>query len=170
VRTLTVRFFAAEDGTPIEGTATLMAGRWHTRVEAKQKPIHAAHEVHFDVEDATVVNEALVSASRRFGRFAPWPKSDVLEVRLEKSTELIIASNLDAARSIKVHPKGGQETTDFLRNLGNDFHPLRSGHSLNCGQLMPGPYVIDVFDEARQSLAQINIDLPSWQTRFVEVP
>jgi len=170
MRTLTIRFFAAEDETPIEGTATLMAGRWHTRVDAKQKPVHAAHEVRFDVEDATVVNEALVSAPRRFGRFAPWPKSDVLEVRLEKSTELIIASNLDVLRWVKVHAAGGQETTDFVRNLGNDFHALRCGQSLNCGQLLPGPYTIDVFDEARQPVAHISVDLPSWRTAFIEVP
>lgn len=170
MRTLTIRFFAAEDGTPIEGSATLMAGRWHTRVEAKQKPIHAAHEVRFDVDDATVVNEAQVSAFRRFGRFAPWPKSDLLEVRLEKSTELIIASNLDTQRLVKVHATGGQEATDFLRNLGNDFHALRCGHSLHCGQLLPGPYMIDVFDEAKMPLTQINVDLPSWRTTFVEVP
>lgn len=170
MRTLLIRFFAAEDGSPIEGSATLMAGRWHTRVEAKQKPIHAAHEIRFDVEDTTVVNEALVNAFRRFGRFAPWPKSGLLEVRLEKSTELIIASNLDAGRWIKVHATGGQETTDSLRSLGNDFHALRCGSSLNCGQLLPGPYLIDVFDDARQPIAQINVDLPSWQTAFVEVP
>lgn len=170
MRTLVVRFFAAEDGAPIEGGATLMAGRWHTRVEAKQKPIHAAHEIRFDVEDATVVNEALVSAFRRVGRFAPWPKSDVLEVRLEKSTELIIASNLDAARWVKVHATGGQESTDFLRSLGNDFHELRCGHSLNCSQLLPGPYVIDVFDDVKQPTAQLSVDLPSWRTTFVEVP
>jgi hypothetical protein len=170
MRTLVVRFFAAEDGTPIEGGATLMAGRWHTRVEAKQKPINNAHEIRFDVEDATVINEALVSAFRRFGRFAPWPKSDVLEVHLEKATELIIASNLDVERWVKVHASGGQELTDFLRNLGNDFHALRCGHSLNCNQLLPGPYVIDVFDDAKQPIAQINVDLPSWRTMFVEVP
>lgn len=170
MRTLLIRFFAAEDGAPIEGGATLMAGRWHTRVEAKQKPINNAHEIRFDVEDATVVNEALVSAFRRFGRFAPWPKSDVLDVHLEKATELIIASNLDDERWVKVHATGGQELTDFLRNLGNDFHALRRGHSLNCNQLLPGPYVIDVFDDAKQPIAQINVDLPSWRTKFVEVP
>lgn len=170
MRTLIVRFFAAEDGTPIEGTAALMAGRWHTRVEAKQKPAQAAHEVRFDLEDATVVNEAQVSSFRRFGRFAPWPKSDVLEVRLEKSTELILASNADAPRWVQVHASGGQETTDFLRNLGNDMHALRCGHSLHCGQLMPGPYVIDVFDEARQPIGQLTVNLPSWRTAFIELP
>ncbi|MEA2162999.1 MAG: hypothetical protein QOK37_1126 [Thermoanaerobaculia bacterium] len=170
MRILTIRFFAAEDGAPIEGSATLMAGRWHTRVEAKQKPVHAAHEVRFDVDDATVVNEAQVSAFRRFGRFAPWPKSDLLEVRLERATELIIASNLDSPRLVKVHVTGGQESTDFLRNLGNDFHALRCGHSLHCGQLLPGPYTIDVFDDAKKPVTQINVDLPSWRTTFVEVP
>ena len=170
MRTLTVRFFAAEDGTPIEGTAILMAGRWHTRVEAKQKPAHAAHEVRFDVEDTTVVNEALVAAFRRFGYFAPWPKSDRLEVRLEKSAELIVASNGDALRWVKVHAAGGQATTDFLRHLGNDFYELRCGSSLNCSQILPGAYTIDVFDESRQPITQIAVDLPSWRTVFVEVP
>ncbi|MDP9361273.1 MAG: hypothetical protein M3P29_07475 [Acidobacteriota bacterium] len=170
MRTLTVRFFAAEDGAPIEGGATLMAGRWHTRVEAKQKPMHAASEVRFEIEDTTVVNEVLVSASRRFQRFVPWPKSDVLEVRLKKSTELIIATNHDAERCVKVHATGGQEATDFLRSLGNDFHLLRCGHSLNCSQLLPGPYMIDVFDDAKQPIAQLNVDLPAWRTTFVEVP
>jgi hypothetical protein len=170
MRTLTVRFFAAEDGAPIEGSATLMAGRWHTRVEAKQKPVQAAHELRFEVEDTTVVNEALVNALRRFGGFTPWPKSDVLDVRMEKSTELIVASNLDDVRFVKVHATGGQETPDFLRNLGKEFYALRCGHSLNCSQLLPGPYVIDVFDEAKQPVAQLNVDLPAWRTTFVEVP
>ena len=170
MRTLTIRFFAAEDGAPVEGTASLMAGRWHTRMDAKQKPIHAAHEVHFDVEDATVVNEALVNAFRRFGRYAPWPKSDVLDVQLAKSTELIVATNSDAMRYVKIHAAGGQESTEFLRNLGNDFHALQCGHSLHCGQLLPGPYTIDVFNEAKAPLTQLRADLPSWRTAFVEVP
>ena len=115
MRTLIVRFFAAEDGSPIEGSATLLAGRWRTAVGAKQKPIHGAPEVRFEVEDTTVVNEVLVSAFAGWRFFAPqpWPKSDVLEVRLEKATELIVAVNLDDERWVKVHATGGQELDGF---------------------------------------------------------
>src|SRR4051812_48251508 len=136
MRTLVVRFFAAEDDAPIEGSASLLAGRWRTAVAAKQKPVHAAPEVRFEVEDSTVVNEALVGGFRRFQRFVPWPKSDVLQVRLEKSTELIIAANHDVHRFVKVCAAGGQDITDFLRSLGQNFHVLHPGKSLNCVQLL----------------------------------
>jgi len=170
MRTLIVRFFAAEDDAPIEGGASLLAGRWRTAVAAKQKPPHAAPEVRFEVEDATVVNEALVSGFRRFQRFVPWPKSDVLQVRLEKSTELIVAANHDAQRFVKVSATGGQATTDFLQSLSTNFHVLPAGRSLNCVQLLPGPYRIDVFDAAKTSIAQLNVDLVAWRTTFIEVP
>jgi len=170
MRTLIVRFFAAEDDAPIEGGASLLAGRWRTTVAAKQKPVHAAPEVRFEVEDATVVNEALVSGFRRFHRFVPWPKSDVLQVRLEKSTELIVAANHDGLRFVKVCATGGQATTDFLQSLGKNFHVLRAGHSLNCAQLLPGPYRIDVFDAAYAPIAELNVDLAPWRTAFIEVP
>jgi hypothetical protein len=170
MRTLIICFFAAEDGSPVEGSASLLAGRWRTTVNAKQKPIHGAHEVRFEVDDAAVVNEALVSAPRRFQRFVPWPKSDVLDVRLEKASELIIAANHDATRFVRVHAAGSQEATDFLRSLGKDFHLLRCGQSINCSRLLPGPYAIDVFDEEKNPVTQLSIDLPAWRTAFVEVP
>jgi hypothetical protein len=170
MRTLVVRFFAAEDGAPAEGGASLLAGRWRTAVDARRKPVHAAQEVRFEVGDSTVVNEALVSGFRRFQRFVPWPKSDVLEVRLEKSTELILAANHDSDRFVKVCATGGQDVTDFLQSLGKNFHVLRAGQSLNCSQLLPGLYRIDVFDDAQQPIAQFAVDLTAWRTRFVEVP
>jgi len=170
MRTLIICFFAAEDGTPIEGSASLLAGRWRTAVEGKQKPLHGGPEVRFEIGDTTVVNEALVTAPRRFQRFVPWPKSDVLDVRLERAGELIIAANHDAARFVQVHATGGQEVTDFLRSLGKDFHLLRCGQSIPCTRLLPGPYTIDVFDEAKKPVAQIPVELPSWRTTFVEVP
>jgi hypothetical protein len=36
--------------------------------------------------------------------------------------------------------------------------------------LLPGPYAIDVFDEARKPLTQLTVELPAWRTMFVEVP
>lgn len=170
MRTLIVCFFAAEDGSPVEGGASLLAGRWRTAVNAKQKPIHGGHEVRFEVDDAAVVNEALVTAPRRFQRFVPWPKSDVLDVRLEKASELILAANHDAMRFVRVHPTAGQESTDFLRSLGKDFHVLRCGQSITCSRLLPGPYAIVVFDEEKNPVTQLSIDLPTWRTAFVEVP
>ncbi len=170
MRTLVVRFFAAEDGSPIEGTASLLAGRWRTGVNAKQKPVHAAPELRFEVEDGTVVNEVLVAALRRFPQFVAWPKGDRLEVRLERSGELILAVNHDASRLVKVQATGGQESPEFLRSLAREPHPLRSGHSINCSHLLPGPYRIDVFDEANHPVTQLTIDLPAWRTVFVEVP
>lgn len=170
MRTLIVCFFAAEDGSRIEGSATLLAGRWRTSVDAKQKPIHGAAEVRFDVDDATVVNEALVTSPRRFQRFVPWPKSDVLDVRLERAAELIIAVNHDTTRFVQVHAAGDQEVPDFLRSLGKDFHILHCGQSINCSRLLPGPYRIDVFDEAKKPVTQLGVDLPAWRTTFVEVP
>jgi len=170
MRTLVVRFFAAEDDSPIEGSASLLAGRWRTAVAAKQKPVHAAPEVRFEVDDATVVNEALVGGFRRFQRFMPWPKSDVLQVRLEKSTELIVAANHDSHRFVKVCATGGQVITDFLQSLGKNFHVLRAGHSLNCAQLLPGTYRIDVFDAMQTPIAELNVDLIPWRTTFIEVP
>jgi len=170
MRTLIVCFFAAEDGSKIEGSAMLLAGRWRTSVDAKQKPIHGAAEVRFDVDDATVVNEALVTSHRRFQRFVPWPKSDVLDVRLEKAAELIIAANHDEMRFVQVHAAGEQEVTDFMRSLGKDFHVLHCGQSINCSRLLPGPYRIDVFDEAKRPVTQLSVDLPAWRTTFVEVP
>ena len=110
MRTLIVRFFAAEDGAPIEGTASLLAGRWRTRVDAKQKPAHAAHEVRFEVEDATVVNEVLVSRVAPISAVtSPGRSPTCSQVRLEKSSELIIAANHDAPRFVQVHAAGGQE-------------------------------------------------------------
>ena len=170
MRTLVICFFAAEDGSPVEGSASLLAGRWRTTVDAKQKPIHGGPEVRFEIGDDTVVNEALITSPRRFQRFVPWPKSDVLDVRLEKAGELIIAANNDAPRFVKVHATGGQDVPDFLRGLGKDFHPLRCGQSINCARLLPGPYAIDVFDDAKKPLAQLAVDLPAWRTTFVEVP
>lgn len=170
MRTLIVCFFAAEDGAPIEGSATLLAGRWRTAVAAKQKPLHGGPEVHFEVEDAAVVNEVLVTAPRRFPRFLPWPKSDVLDVRLEKAGQLIIATNHDAPRFVQVHAAAGQASTDFLRSLDKEFRPVRCGQSLDCSGLLPGPYTIDVFDEAKKPLAQLAVDLTAWRTIFVEVP
>lgn len=170
MRTLTVRFFAVEDGAPIDGSASLLAGRWRTAVAAKQKPPRPAPELQFEVEDATVVNEVLVTASRRFHRFVAWPKSDILQVKLEKSSELIIAANHDAPRFVQVHAAGGQEASDFVRSLGKGFHILDSGQSLACRGILPGPYVIDVFDEAKAPVAQLNVDLTAWRTTFVEVP
>src|SRR5438067_5518348 len=148
MRTLVVCFFAAEDGSPIEGSASLLAGRWRTAVDAKQKPIHGGPEVRFEIGDTAVVNEALVTASRRFHRFVPWPKSDVLDVKLEKAGELIVAANHDDLRFIQVHATGDQETNDFLRSLGKDFHIVRCGQSINCPGILPGLYRIDVFDQA----------------------
>jgi len=170
MRTLIVRFFAAEDGSPIDGSATLLAGRWRTAVGVKQKPLHGGPEVRFEVDDTTVVNEVLVSSVRRFSHHEPWPKSDVLEVRLEKSTELIIAVNHDEERSIMLHATGGQHLDDFVRSLAKEPHALRGGRSLDCAQLLPGPYVIEVFDRAKQSIAQLPVDLVAWRTTFVEVP
>jgi hypothetical protein len=170
MRTLVVCFFAAEDGSPIEGSASLLAGRWRTAVDAKQKPIHGGPEVRFEIGDTTVVNEALVTASRRFGRFVPWPKSDVLDVKLEKAGELIIAANHDALRFIQVHATGNQDTNDFLRSLGKDFYVLRCGQSINCRGILPGPYRIDVFDETKKPMSQIVVDVPAWRTVFAEVP
>src|SRR5258705_3375401 len=115
MRTLVVRFFAAEDDAPIEGSASLLAGRWRTSVAAKQKPVQGAHEVRFEVEDSTVVNEVLITAPRRFPRHIAWPKSDVLQVKLEKASELIIAANHDVLRLVQIHAAGGQETTEFVR-------------------------------------------------------
>jgi hypothetical protein len=169
MRTLVVCFFAAEDGTPVDGSASLLAGRWRTAVSAKQKPIHGGPEVRFEVDEATVVNEVLVTAPRRFQRFVPWPKSDVLDVRLEKAGELIIAANHDA-RFIQVRPAGGQEVSDFVRSLGKDFHILRCGQSINSSRMLPGPYTIDVFDEAKKPIAQLSVDVSAWRTIFVEVP
>ncbi len=170
MRTLVICFFAAEDGSPIEGSASLLAGRWRTTVDAKQKPIHGGPEVRFEIDDITVVNEALVTAPRRFQRFVPWPKSDVLDVKLEKAGELIIAANHDSPRFVQVHATGGQEVTDFLKSLGKDFHLLRCGQSINCGRLLPGPYAIDVFDEAKKPVAQFTVDAASWRTTLLEVP
>jgi hypothetical protein len=170
MRTLVVCFFAAEDGSPIEGSASLLAGRWRTAVDAKQKPIHGGPEVRFEVGDTAVVNEALVTSPRRFPRFVPWPKSDVLDVKLEKAGELIVAANHEDLRFIQVHATGGQETNDFLRSLGKDFHIVRCGQSINCRGILPGSYRIDVFDEAKKPLSQIAIDVPAWRTVFAEVP
>lgn len=170
MRTLVICFFAAEDGSPIEGSASLLAGRWRTSVDAKQKPIHGGPEVRFEIGDAAVVNEALVTSPRRFPRFVPWPKADVLDVRLEKAGELIIAANHDAPRFVQVHATGGQDVPDFLRSLGKDFHLLRCGQSIDCTRLLPGPYAIDVFDDAKKPLTQITVELPAWRTMFVEVP
>ncbi|HEV7425212.1 MAG TPA: hypothetical protein VGQ46_02510 [Thermoanaerobaculia bacterium] len=165
MRTLIVRFFAAEDGAPIEGTASLYAGRWRTAVAAKQKPPRPAAEVEFEVEDATVVNEVLVNAARRFPRHISWPKNDILQVKLEKSSELIIAANHDGPRFVQVHPAGGQDVS-----FGNGFLGVAAGHSLNCTPILPGPYVIDVFDDTKTPIAQLNVDLGAWRTTFIEVP
>jgi hypothetical protein len=170
MRTLTVRFFAAEDGSPIDGSASLLAGRWHTAVTAKQKPPRPAPEVQFEVEDATVVNEVLVTASRRFSRYIAWPKNDILQVKLEKASELLIAANHDEPRFVQVHPAGGQELNDLVRTLGSGFHMLAAGQSISCSRSLPGPYVIDVFDAAKTPIAQLNVDLVAWRTTFVEVP
>jgi hypothetical protein len=165
MRTLIVRFFAAEDGSPIEGSASMLAGRWRTVVAAKQKPPRAAPEVQFEIEDATVVNEVLVTSARRFPRHIAWPKSDILQVKLEKSSELILAVNHDAPRFVQIHAGGGQEA-----NFGNGFLDVAAGQSLQCTHILPGPYVIDVFDDAKKPIAQLNIDVPVWRTIFIEVP
>jgi len=170
MRTLVICFFAAEDGSPIDGSAQLLAGRWRTAVDAKQKPIHGGPEVRFEIGDETVVNEVLVTSPRRYQRFFPWPKSDVLNVRLEQAGELIIAANHDAPRFVQVHATGGQEVNDHLRSLGKDFHLLRCGQAINCTRLLPGSYAIDVFDDAKKPLAQLTVDVPAWRTTFVEVP
>jgi hypothetical protein len=170
MRILIVRFFAAEDGSSIEGSATLLAGRWRTVVGVKQKPLHGGPEVRFEIEDTTVVNEVQVSSPRRFSHHEPWPKTDVIEVRLEKSAELIVAVNHDQERSITLHATGGQHVDDFVRGIGKDPYVLRSGRSLDCTQLLPGPYVIEVFDHARQPLAKLPVDLTAWRTTFIEVP
>jgi len=161
MRTLIVRFFAAEDEAPIEGSASLLAGRWRTAVAAKQKPVQGAHEVRFEVEDNTVVNEALITAPRRVPRHITWPKLDVLQVKLEKAAELVIAANHDAPRLVQVHAAGSHD---------NNFHALASGQSFNCGRILPGSYVIDVFDATKIPIAQLNVDLVAWRTTFVEVP
>jgi len=160
MRTLIVRFFAAEDGAPIDGSASLLAGRWRTAVAAKQKPPRPAPEVQFEVEDATVINEVLVTADRRVPRHVAWPKSDILQVKLEKAAELIIAANHDAPRFVQIHAAGAHD---------NNFHALASGQSFNCGRIVPGPYVIDVFDAAKTPIAQLNVDLVAWRTTFIEV-
>jgi hypothetical protein len=165
MRTLIVRFFAAEDGAPIDGSASLLAGRWRTAVAAKQKPPRPAPEVQFEVEDATVVNEVLVTADRRFPRHIAWPKSDILQVKLEKSAELLIAANHDAPRFVQIHPAAGQEA-----GFGNGFLGVTAGHSLQCTHILPGPYVIDVFDDTKAPLAQMNVELVAWRTTFIELP
>jgi hypothetical protein len=161
MRTLIVRFFAAEDGAPVDGTASLLAGRWRTAVAAKQKPPRPAPEVQFEVEDATVVNEVLVTATRRFPRHVVWPKSDILQVKLEKASELLIAANHDAPRFVQVHPAGGPDGA---------FLSVEAGHSRNCGPILPGPYVINIFDETKTKIAQVNVELVPWRTTFIEVP
>jgi len=161
MRTLIVRFFAAEDEAPIEGSASLLSGRWRTAVAAKQKPVQGAHEVRFEVEDNTVVNEALITAPRRVARHIVWPKSDVLQVKLEKAAELIIAANHDAPRLVQVHSAGAHD---------NNFHALASGQSFNCGRILPGSYTIDIFDATKTPIAQLNVDLVAWRTTFIEVP
>ncbi len=169
MRSLIVRFFAAEDGAPIDGSASLYAGRWRTAVAAKQKPPRPAPEVQFEVEDAAVVNEVLVTADRRFPRHIAWPKNDILQVKLEKSSELIIAANHDVPRFVQLHAGGGQDVTDFVRSLGNGFHILLAGQSLPSSRVLPGPYVIDVFDATKTPIAQLNVDLVAWRTTFIEV-
>jgi hypothetical protein len=170
MRTLIVRFFAAEDGSPIEGSATLLAGRWRTAVGVKQKPLQGGPEVRFEIDDTTVVNEVLASSPRRFSHHEPWPKSDVLEVRLEKSAELIVAVNHDGERSITLHPAAGQHVDDFVRGIAKEPYAIRCGRSLSSTQLLPGPYLINVFDETKQQVAAIPVDLTAWRTAFVEVP
>jgi hypothetical protein len=170
MRTLVIRFFAAEDGAPIDGSVSLLAGRWRTAVGAKQKPPRPAPEVQFDIEDATVVNEVLVTAPRRFPRHISWPKNDILQVKLEKSAELIIAANHDAPRFVQLHAAGGQEVTDFIRGLGEAFNILSAGQSLSSSRILPGPYAIDVFDAAKTPIAQLNVNLVPWRTTFIEVP
>ena len=165
MRTLIVRFFAAEDGAPIDGTASLLAGRWRTAVAAKQKPPRPAAEVQFEVEDATVVNEVLVTAARRFPRHVAWPKSDILQVKLEKSSELFMAVNHDAPRFVQIHAAGGQEAA-----FGNGYLGVVAGHSLQCTHVLPGPYVIDVFDDTKAPIAQLSVELLPWRTTFIEVP
>ena len=165
MRTLIVRFFAAEDGAPIDGSASLLAGRWRTAVAAKQKPPRPAPEVQFEVEDATVINEVLVTAARRFPRHIAWPKSDILQVKLEKSSELIIAANHDAPRFVQLHAGAGQEA-----GFSNGFLSVAAGHSLQCPHILPGPYVIDVFDAAKTPIAQLSVELVAWRTTFIEVP
>jgi hypothetical protein len=165
MRTLIVRFFAAEDGAPIDGSASLLAGRWRTAVAAKQKPPRPAPEVQFEVEDATVVNEVLVTADRRFPRHIAWPKSDILQVKLEKSSELFIAANHDAPRFVQIHAAAGQEAS-----FGNGFLGVTAGHSLQCTHILPGPYVIDVFDATKTPIGQLNVELVAWRTTFIEVP
>jgi len=161
MRTLVVRFFAAEDDSPIEGSASLLAGRWRTAVAAKQKPMQGASEVRFEVEDATVVNEVLITAPRRVQRHIAWPKSDMLQVKLEKAAELIIAANHDAPRLVQIHAANARDA---------NFHGLSSGQSIHCGRILPGPYVIDVFDATKTPIAQLNVDLIPWRTTFIEVP
>jgi hypothetical protein len=170
MRTLIIRFFAAEDGVRIDGSASLLAGRWRTAVAAKQKPPRPAAEVQFEVDDATVINEVLVTALGRFPRHIAWPKNDILQVKLEKSSELIIAANHDAPRFIQLHPAGGQDVTDFVRSLGDGFHILSAGQSLPSSRILPGPYVIDVFDATKTPIAQLNVDLVACRTTFIEVP
>src|SRR3954469_11097242 len=165
MRTLIVRFFAAEDGAPIDGSASLLAGRWRTARGAQQKPPRPAPEVQFEVEDATVINEVLVTAARRFPRHVAWPKNDILQVKLQKSSELIVAANHDAPRFVQIHAAGGQET-----NFGNGFLGVAAGHSLQCPHVLPGPYAIDVFDEAKTPIAQLSVELAPWRTAFIEVP
>ena len=148
MRTLIVRFFAAEDGAPIDGSASLLAGRWRTAVAAKQKPPRPAPEVQFDLEDATVVNEVLVTADRRFPRHIVWPKSDILQVKLEKSSELIIAANHDAPRFVQIHAAASQET-----GFGNGLLNVAAGQS-----------------PTKTPIAQLNVDLAVWRTTFIEVP
>src|SRR5438105_5044336 len=163
MRTLIVRFFGAEDGAPIDGSASLLAGRWRTAVAAKQKPPRPAPEVQFEVEDATVVNEVLVTADRRFPRHIAWPKNDILQVKLEKSSELIVAANHDAPRFVQIRAAGGQEVS-----FGSGFLSVAAGHSLQCPHILPGPYVIEVFDATKTPIAQLNVDLVVWRTTFIE--
>jgi hypothetical protein len=165
MRTLIVRFFAAEDGAPIDGSASLLAGRWRTAVAAKQKPPRPAPEVQFEVEDAAVVNEVLVTADRRFPRHIAWPKNDILQVKLEKSSELFIAANHDAPRFVQIHAAAGQDA-----GFGNGFLAVIAGHSLQCTHILPGPYVIDIFDATKTPIAQLNVELIAWRTTFIEVP
>jgi len=107
----------------------------------------------------------LVTASRRFPRHVAWPKSDILQVKLEKSSELILAANHDAPRFVQIHAAAGQET-----NSGNGFIGVAAGQSLQCTHILPGPYVVDVFDATKTPIAQLNVDLVAWRTMFVEVP
>jgi hypothetical protein len=165
MRTLIVRFFAAEDGAPVDGSASLLAGRWRTAVAAKQKPPRPAPEVQFEVEDAAVVNEVLITAPRRFPRHIAWPKNDILQVKLEKSAELLIAANHDAPRFVQIHAAASQEA-----GVGNGFLSVAAGQSLQCTHILPGPYLIDVFDATKTPIAQLNVELVAWRTTFIEVP